>query len=160
VQDGPVDAKPKSALDSLYREQAGRLWRAIFAFTGDPEVTSDAVAEAFAQYLRRGAEVRSPIAWLWKAALRIAAGEMKRRGSLSTLADDHSYEIPEKAWDLVAALRSLPERQRAVLVLHYYAGYPTREIGSILGASPATVRVHLSKGRRRLQELVRREDND
>jgi DNA-directed RNA polymerase specialized sigma24 family protein len=30
------------------------MWQAVFAFAGDPEVASDAVAEAFTQALRRG----------------------------------------------------------------------------------------------------------
>jgi RNA polymerase sigma-70 factor (ECF subfamily) len=158
VQDEPIDVRTDSRLDVLYREHADRLWRGVYSYTGDPDVTSDAVAEAFAQCLRRGERVRSPKPWLWQTAFRIAAGEMKRRGELSELKDNRAYETPEKAWALLAALRSLPERQRAVLVLHYYAGYQTGEIGEIVGSSAATVRVHLSRGRKRLRELLEEED--
>ena len=38
--------------------------------------------------------------------------------------------------------------------MHDYGGYDTREVASILGMSRATVRVHLSRGRRRLRELL------
>ena len=48
----------------------------------------------------------------------------------------------------------LSPNQRAALILHHYAGYSTREIGQILGCSAATVRVHLSQGRRRLRSLL------
>jgi DNA-directed RNA polymerase specialized sigma24 family protein len=41
-----------------------------------------------------------------------------------------------------------------VLVLHYYAGYATKEIAAIIGSSPATVRVHLSQGRKRLGRIL------
>ncbi len=149
-----MDLRSTRALEALYREQAERLWRAVLAYTGDREVTSDAVAEAFAQCLRRGQAVRSPKAWLWRAAFQIAAGEMKRRSSLSPLEDDRMYEMPEPAWELMAALRSLPERQRAVLVLRYYAGYRAVEIARIVGTSAPTVRVHLSRGRRRLRTAL------
>ena len=44
----------------MYRADAERLWRAIYAFAGDAEIASDAVAEAFAQVLNRGAAVRDP----------------------------------------------------------------------------------------------------
>ncbi len=47
-------------LDTLYREEGDRLWRALFAFAHDREMASDAVAEAFAQCIRRGEAVRSP----------------------------------------------------------------------------------------------------
>jgi DNA-directed RNA polymerase specialized sigma24 family protein len=50
------------------------MWQAVFAFAGDPEVASDAVAEAFAQALRRGDAIRSPERWLWRTVFRIALG--------------------------------------------------------------------------------------
>jgi RNA polymerase sigma factor (sigma-70 family) len=154
-----MDLRSARAFDVLYREQADRLWRAVFAYTGDREVTSDAVAEAFAQSLRRGEELRSPKAWVWRAAFQIARGELKRRAALSPFADERSYEMPEPAWQLVGALRSLPERQRVILVLRYYADYPVRDIAEIVGSTAATVRVHLSRGRRRLRKLLEDEDD-
>ena len=45
-------------------------------FTGDREVASDAVAEAFAQAIRRGDEVEAPLAWITRAA-----DEFSQRGS-------------------------------------------------------------------------------
>ena len=40
-------------IEGLYRADADRLWRAVYAFAGDTEIASDAVAEAYAQLLRR-----------------------------------------------------------------------------------------------------------
>jgi DNA-directed RNA polymerase specialized sigma24 family protein len=59
---------------------------------------------------------------------------------------------------LLAALRRLPRHQRAALVLRFYAGYGTDEIAQVLGSSRATVRVHISRGRRRLRSLM--EENE
>src|SRR4029450_10299362 len=75
-----VDTSPRGELERLYRDQRDRMWQAVFAFAGDREVASDAVAEAFAQALRRGHAIRSPERWLWRTVFRIAAGELKRRG--------------------------------------------------------------------------------
>jgi RNA polymerase sigma factor (sigma-70 family) len=66
--------------------------------------------------------------------------------------------MPEPTVDLVRAMHKLSPRQRAVMILNVYADYPTREIAEIIGASPATVRVHLSQGRKRLRALL--EDDD
>lgn len=66
-------------LDLVYEEHGARLWRAILLYSGDPDVASDAVAEAFAQVLRRGDAVDSPERWVWRSAFRIAAGELLRR---------------------------------------------------------------------------------
>jgi len=146
-----------SEVTSLYRLEAPKLWRAVFAYAQDREVTNDAVAEAFAQYIRRGDAVREPRAWVWRAAFRIAAGELQRRGSLDDLPPD--LLVAEPAIDRVMpALASLTARQRAVVVLRFYAGYTPSEIAVILGTSAPTVRVHLMRARRRLTGLLEEDD--
>jgi RNA polymerase sigma-70 factor (ECF subfamily) len=151
LDESPVEAPD---FDRLYREEAPRLWRAMFAFTGDRETSSDVVAEAFAQCLRRGAEVRTPVLWVWKAAFRIAAGELRVRRRAETWTQEVSAEDEMPDLDLLAALPRLSRRQRVTLILHYYADYSTTDIATIMGISPTTVRVHLMKGRRRLRDML------
>jgi RNA polymerase sigma-70 factor, ECF subfamily len=143
-------------IERAYREHGPRLWRALLAFTGDPEMASDAMAEAFMQVLRRGEAVRSPAAWVWRASFRIAAGELKERRGNAAHAGTAlgSYEIPERAEELIRALVALSPSQRAAIVLHHYAGYPIKEIATMIGSTAAAVRVHLSVGRRRLRSLL------
>ncbi|MEN8235290.1 MAG: sigma factor-like helix-turn-helix DNA-binding protein [Actinomycetota bacterium] len=141
-------------LDGVYRDHAPRMWRALTAFSGSRDVAEDAVAEAFAQAIARGREIRSPERWVWKAAYRIAAGELKRRGSTTELTVPPTTPASEPAWDIRAALAKLSPMQRSAIVLHYYAGYPASEIAHITGSTPAAVWVHLSRGRRRLAPLL------
>lgn len=61
--------------------------------------------------------------------------------------------MPEPS-DVFSALAKLSERQRAAIVLHYYAGYSLKEVGQILNTAKATVGVHLTRGRRRLRALL------
>jgi RNA polymerase sigma-70 factor (ECF subfamily) len=158
MQDVEVTSGTEVGLGRLFEAQAKRLWRALVAFTGDPDVASDAVAEAFAQALARGDALHSPERWVWRAAFRIAAGDMKARRREGPLVDDPGYEMPDPPRDLIAALGKLSPRQRAALILHHYAGYSTAETADILGSRAPTVRVHLSQGRRRLQGLLEQED--
>jgi len=146
-------------IERLYREQGDRIWRGVLAFAGDPEVASDAVAEAFAQVLRRGDEVRDPERWIWRAAFRISAGELKERRKRVVTTSVGSYDMEEPARDLVVALAALSERQRASVVLHDAAGYSAREVAKIVGSTEAAVRVHLMRGRRRLRELLGEDDD-
>lgn len=146
----------EQGLARLYREEGARLWRAVFVYAGDREVASDAVAEAFAQFARRMDEVRSPAAWVWRAAFRIAAGELQRRSLLSEM-PELKYEMPEPS-PIFEALARLSPRQRACIILRYHAGYRPGEIASILALKPATVRVHLLQARRRLRSIL--EDDD
>lgn len=154
-----METVPDGGLARVWREQAPRLWRALVAYTGEPAVAGDALGEAFAQALARGSKLHAPERWIWIAAFRIAAGELKERGRHRAEVDRPSLDASEEATELMEALRSLPPKQRAALVLHYYGGYPTREIASILGSSAATVRVHLSAGRKRLRQLLETDDD-
>lgn len=158
VEHAPVGVEHGERLERLYREQGDRMWRVVLAFAGDPEVASDAVAEAFAQALRRGDAIRDAERWVWRTVFRIAAGELKARARTAPLVTEGVYEMEEPARELVAALRRLSERQRVAVVLHHAAGYPIREVASILGSTPAAVKVHLFRGRRRLREILREND--
>lgn len=153
VQDAIVTDQ-RSDIERAYREHRERLWRALLAFTGDPDVASDALAEAFAQLIARGGEVRSPDGWVWTTAFRVAAGEMGRRRTSAPLGSEPSYELPDPVDHLVRALASIPSAQRLAVVLHDYADRPTDEVAAVLGVTRATVHVHLSRGRKRLRQLL------
>jgi RNA polymerase sigma-70 factor, ECF subfamily len=159
VDRAPAGVSRMEQIERLYREQGDRIWRGVLAFAGDPEVANDAVAEAFAQVLRRGDEVRDPERWIWRAAFRIAAGDLKERRRIVETVAPPSYEMEEPARDLVVALGTLSERQRAVVVLHDAAGFTAREVAKIVGSTEAAVRVHLMRGRRRLRDLLKDDDD-
>jgi RNA polymerase sigma-70 factor (ECF subfamily) len=145
-------------LERLFREEAPRLWRSLVLSTGSPEVASDAVAEAFAEALRRGDAIRDPLAWIWRVALRTADREMRHRARGVPLATDVTYEMPEPLTDLLGALSMLTDHQRTSVVLADYAGYSHRHIAKVLGSTTSAVGVHVYRGRRRLRELL--EDHD
>lgn len=151
---GVVVIDEPSSVEALYRADADRLWRAIYAFAGDPEIASDAVAEAYAQLLRRGSQVRDPAAWTWRAAFRICAGILKTRSAAAPTDDTSAYADRHTDQDLVAALRLLPEGQRAAVILFYYADLPVGEIARRLGSNGIAIRANLSRGRRRLRQLL------
>ncbi len=151
--------------EQVYMETAPRLWRSLVGFTADVDVANDAMSEAFAQGIRRGTDVRDPAAWVWRAAFRIAAGEMKERRAAAAsaapvleLAGDPQEVTLVETERLLGALRQLSPSQRASIVLHHYAGFSVREIAGIIDSTGPAVRVHLSRGRARLRALL--EDSD
>jgi RNA polymerase sigma-70 factor (ECF subfamily) len=166
VQDEAVeaDADPDLArtgverIELVYREHGARLWRAVLLATGSREVADDAVAEAFAQALRRGRAVRDPAAWVWRTAFRIAAGELKERRNVEIVFEEPVERLPEPFIDLWRALGQLPERQRASVVLADYAGWSHREIARALGSTVSAVGVHVHRARRRLREVLGDDD--
>lgn len=159
-----VIERPRS-VEAVYRSDGERLWRAIYAYSGDPEIADDAVAEAFAQLLRRGEGVNDPAAWAWRTAFRISAGALKARRQDERArvidADDAGATGHDRYGDpdLLRALRQLPEAQRAAVILFYYADLPVAQIAGRLGSNQLAVRANLSRGRKRLRQLLGEDDD-
>jgi RNA polymerase sigma-70 factor (ECF subfamily) len=144
-----------SEVEAVYRQDGDRLWRALFAFAGNQDVASDALAEAFAQALRRGSAIRDVRGWVWRSAFRLAAGDLQRQSGLAHGAlPEGSFDDPHPDEQLLDALQGLTPQQRAVIVLHYYADCPVREIARRTGINPLAVRAHLSRGRKHLRVLL------
>ena len=108
--------------------------------------------------LRRGEGIRDPLAWIWRAAFRIAAGELKERGRVEAFTDEPAAGLPDAFLDLWRAIAVLPPKQRAAVVLADYAGWSHREIAKALGSSVSAVGVHVHRARKRLRELLGNED--
>lgn len=154
VRGEQLGADVERDLERLYREHGDRLWRSLVLSTGSRDLADDAVAEAFAQALARGEDLRDPLAWIWRAAFRIAAGELKERTVVVELDVDPVQEASDSVADLVRALGTLTPHQRAAVILADYAGYAHREIAEILGSSVSAVGVHVHRARRRLRRLL------
>jgi RNA polymerase sigma-70 factor, ECF subfamily len=159
VKDGCVkDVTDAADLERLYREHGDRLWRAVLAYSGSRQIADDTSPRRSRRPSDGSRRSATPMAWIWRVAFRLAAGELKHRRRSVGEPADQSYEQSEGAADLLAALRAISPKQRGVIVLHHYIGYPVREVASILGSTPPAVRLHLSVGRKRLRALL--EDPD
>jgi RNA polymerase sigma-70 factor (ECF subfamily) len=99
--------------------------------------------------------VRDPAAWVWRTAFQVSRGALKtrRRDELLTSTPEESADTHVDQ-DLLTAVRQLPDGQRAAVILFYYADLPVREIADRLGTNSLAVRANLSRGRRRLRDLL------
>jgi RNA polymerase sigma-70 factor (ECF subfamily) len=148
----------RGSFEDVYRSEGDRLWRSLLLFTGNAEVAGDAVAEAFTQALGGWERIRDPRGWVWKAAFKIASGEMARWRTLAELPLGLAADTQESLTDLIRALAALSRRQREAVVLHLYAGYRLTEIAAMTETTSAAVAVHLHRARRRLRSLLEVED--
>lgn len=149
-----MDQDQRQRVEVVYLTLADRMWRALFGYTGDRDVASDALAEAFARALENGAAIHDLPAWLWRVSFRLASAELKRRRRAGRVFEAPTYEMPEPLPELMDALKRLSPNQRLALVLHDYADRPTDEVAETMGCSRATVHVHLSNARRRLKKTL------
>ena len=69
----------RNAVERVYLTEGPKIWRALVAYSGDVDIANDAFAEALAQALSRGDDLRTPERWIWKVSFRIAGGELGTR---------------------------------------------------------------------------------
>jgi RNA polymerase sigma factor (sigma-70 family) len=166
-----VDGDP-DAFGELVRRHRDRLWAVALRTTGDPEDASDALQEAFISAFRRAESFRGDslvTTWLHRIVVNACLDRMRRRkakatdpipddddrmAALGTDHDDDVAEASERRADVLAALATLNDDQRAALVLVDMEGYSVDEAAEILGCAPGTVKSRCSRGRVRLVPLL------
>ena len=55
---------------------------------------------------------------------------------------------------LLRQVMELPRKDQAVLYLHYYEGFSTREVGEMLRISQSAVTTRLLRARKKLKEVL------
>jgi RNA polymerase sigma-70 factor (ECF subfamily) len=145
-------------LEALYRSRFDVFARVAASVTGDSERARDAVQEAFATAVhgRRSFRGEGPLeAWLWRIVLNAARSNVRRSvpaGDFDEAAAANGQ--PERDAELHVALARLPERQRTVVFLRYYADLDYAAIGEALGVRSGTVAATLNAAHAALRSLM------
>src|SRR5215207_8126692 len=147
--------------EAFYAATFGRLLGQLYPVTGDVHEAEDVVQEAFARAAVRWSRLRDydvPEAWVRRVAMNLAAERARRlrrraRAILRAGPPPHAPQVSIEALDLLAALRTLPIRQRQALVLHHLVGMPVEEVARTLSLPSGTVKSSLARGRRALAVL-------
>ena len=150
------------ALSVLYHRDYHRFVRVAEAITGTVEDAQDAVQEGFASALRQldRFEGRGTLeGWVWRCVIN--AARMSRRRSTRTTslgqlpeAVDLTASGAERPVRLLPQLVRLPERQRLVLFLRYFADLSYEAIADALQISPGTVAATLNAAHRSLRRWL------
>ena len=143
------------------RARSHRLFRTAMALTGHRHDAEDLVQTVLARSLRHWSSIRrDPDAYVLRAMYRQRASWWRRPGRRREVlgigvlgmevlgreaAQADSAARVDNRMSLLEALRTLPPRQRAVLVLTYLEDRPDEEIAEILAIKTATVRSQRSR---------------
>jgi RNA polymerase sigma-70 factor (ECF subfamily) len=65
-----------------------------------------------------------------------------------------SVHDPAQDVDVRALIQGLPDRLRQPFLLHYYAGFPIRDVAEMLGRPEGTVKADLFHARARLRAVL------
>jgi RNA polymerase sigma-70 factor (sigma-E family) len=147
---------------------AEALLRSAYLMAGDRGEAEDLVQECLLRLARKWPRVRSmdqPGAYARRVLFNLILDGGRRRARRRTellaaqttngraAAVDATAPLETRA-DLVRALGGLPPRQRAVLVLRYFADLPAAEVALILDCSQGTVKSSTSRGLERLRQTL------
>ncbi|PXY31796.1 SigE family RNA polymerase sigma factor [Prauserella muralis] len=130
------------------------LLRYGHALTGNPHDAADLVQTVLEKIGSRWAHVLrktdDPLAYIRRSMANAHISRWRRRRKENLVADvpesrAFTHADPFEHEPLWQALRELPPRQRAVIVLRYYEGLSEAEIAASLGVSPGTVKSQASK---------------
>jgi RNA polymerase sigma-70 factor, ECF subfamily len=143
-------------LESLYRREYRRFLRVALAILRDESRAVDAVQDAFASAIRRRGQFRGegPLAaWVWRMVVNAALKERGRPRPREL--PEFEIAVPrEEPTPVAEAIARLPERQRLVLFLRYYADLDYRSIATALQVSTGTVGATLSAAHSSLRRLL------
>lgn len=140
----------------LYERAFPAVYRAIVAATGDPDRALDGLHDAFEEGLRRPpARDENLRGWLYRVALRkTRRGLFGSRRSSGRIPATASRDDTARALDRLEVgrlLAMLTERQRAIVVAHYYLGLTHEEIAGALGVRRGTVSATVSQSLARMR---------
>jgi RNA polymerase sigma-70 factor, ECF subfamily len=157
----PIGATPE-AVETLYRLRHRELLRVATAITGSAELGEDAVQEGLVRALAGRSSFRasgSLEAWLWKVIVNAARNLAARTPRVADAAA-HDAPVAGDESELSAVrerLLDLPERQRLILFLRYYADLDYAAIARVLGIRRGTVSATLSQAHAALREILAEE---
>lgn len=146
-----------SDIERAYREGLGKYRRVAAAICGDRAAAGDVVQEAFARAVRERRRFRGEAAvetWLWRIVVNAARNQVRDRPRTEPLGELAAPE-PDVS-ELADAVAALPERQRLVVFLRYYADLDYAAIAEVAGIAPGTVGATLNQARAALEERLGR----
>lgn len=169
-----------AAFDVLVRRWERKIQGAVYRLLRSEEEAQDVCQEAFLKAFRGLGSFRGQAkfsSWLYQIALNLCRDRMRRKKGKTWVSLDEIGETAATArgpsvlelvetGDLsrrvVAAMSSLPDEQREVIVLKEYEGRTFPEIAQILDVPVSTVKTRLYRGltqlRRRLEQQGVRAD--
>jgi RNA polymerase sigma-70 factor (sigma-E family) len=153
-------------LEELYERHAPAAGRLAYLLTGDRALAEDLVQEAFVRVVGRFGHLRVPDAfesYLRKTIVNLHTSLLRRRRlERAYLARERSSAPPtepaapdlgvrEELWD---ALRRLPARQRAAIVLRYYEDLSEHDAAVVLGCSVPAVKSLVARAMQTLRARI------
>lgn len=169
VRDGDYEA-----FADIVREYQRRLYNYLYRFAHNKEDCEDLVSDTFYQaftQLKSCRDLGKFKAWIYRIAHNLGVNfwrKQKRERTWTTKLEDLAFEVASWAHSqeeesrrreegrlVEAALKELPEHYRSALFLFYHEDFSYHETAQILGIPLSSVKTHLFRGRKMLEDKLR-----
>lgn len=163
------DDTTADALEELMRTHADEVYRCCVGMLRDGHLAQDASQETFLRAYRKLGSFRresSARTWLLTIAMNVCR-DMLRKPYARRVIPLAVVEPPSRddsaRWlqdALYTAIQALPDKQRAVILLHCYHDLPCDEVARVLGIRRGTVFSHLRRARAALAHVLQAEGGE
>jgi RNA polymerase sigma-70 factor (sigma-E family) len=150
----------RATFEELYAAHAPEARRVAYLLVGNQALAEDIAQEAFIRVLGRFADLRRPEAfrtYLMRTVVSLTKNHFRRRALERRHASANlpsPLEAPDRDDELLGALKQLPERQRAAVVLRYCEDLSEHQTAEILNTSTKAVKSLVTRGLAALREEV------
>jgi RNA polymerase sigma-70 factor (sigma-E family) len=156
-----VSPADDEAFEAFVRAHGTTLVRLAGALTGSPDVSEEIVQSALERVFLRWRRLDDPLAYSRQVVVNLCrdrgrgAGRRERVGlpRIDSAAPDVITARDDRD-QLVRAVRALPYRQRAVLVLRFWHDLTEQQAADVLGIRAGTVKSQTSRALQRLRQLL------
>jgi RNA polymerase sigma-70 factor (ECF subfamily) len=160
----------------LFESYHDRIYRYVLSLVKNPAEAEDLTQDTFLRAYRHGDSLRDPEAvrgWLYRIATHVCLDRLRQRKPLISLDGEEGEarvappvsqspspldvsERKETSACVQRCLDFLPDKYRAVILLHEAHSLTAPEIADLLGVTLTTVKIRLHRARHKLQQVMER----
>ncbi|RFU66724.1 RNA polymerase sigma factor [Peribacillus glennii] len=164
----------EKAFSQLVEEFLASAYKTAYLVLRSKEMAEDAVQTALEDCyisIMRNKEIRNFKAWfyrlvylrsidLYRKNSRQQAGNIDENpealAALNSASAQQQAIQNENTKEMLGMITSLNEEQSVPMLLYYYEGFSVKEISLILNENPNTIKTRLSRGRKKLAEMMQK----
>lgn len=158
---GTLRSTDRAAAEELFNACYPTLAGWVRRLVNDNDTAHEIASEAFTRLLARWSALDNPQSYLYMIATNLVRDHWRKAGrerrALSAITASAQFDTgyqPGQDVHVRALLQALPDRLRSPFLLHYYAGFPLREVAAMLGRPEGTIKADLFQARARLRKAL------
>jgi RNA polymerase sigma-70 factor, ECF subfamily len=163
---GTLRSNDRGAAEELFNACYPRLAGWVRRLVDDDDTAHEIASEAFTRLLARWSTLDNPQSYLYMIATNLVRDHWRKTGrerkAMRAVTAGTQFDPvyhPGQDVHVRALLQALPDRLRSPFLLHYYGGFPLRDVAVMLGRPEGTIKADLFQARARLREALGESDD-